>query len=57
MPWTAEQMTAKGAKDGAKAARIANAVLKRCRAKGGKDCEGMAIRIALGRTNHPQKGK
>jgi len=54
MPWTAEQMKAKGAKDGAAAAEIANAVLKRCQDEGGKDCEGMAIRIALAKVN---KGK
>lgn len=53
-PWSAEDMVAKGAKNGAEAAAIANAVLKQCQDEGGKDCEGMAIRIALAKVN---KGK
>ena len=44
-------MTKKGAKDGAKAARIANDVLAKCRAAGGTDCEASAIRIALSVVN------
>lgn len=56
MPWSAQDMTAKGAKDGAKAARIANAVLRRCLEAAStdrqrKNCEASAIRIALARTN------
>jgi len=54
MPWTAEDMVKKGAKDGAKAAKIANAILKSCTADGGKDCERIAIATALARVN---KGK
>lgn len=53
MPWTAEDMKAKGAKDPAKAAEIANAVLADCR-NGGKTeehCEQMAIVIALANVN------
>jgi len=51
MPWTAQDMVRKGAKDGPKAAAIANAVLKRCKEDGGRDCEGLAIKVALARTN------
>ncbi len=55
MPWTASEMTAKGAKDGAKAASIANAILKQCLADGGKNCERIAIATALARVNHPDR--
>jgi len=51
-------MKAKGAHDGAKAAAIANAVLERCRSRGGPDagrCEELAIRIALAKTNKGKK--
>lgn len=51
MPWTADDMRRKGARDGDKAARMANAILESCRAKGGKDCERIAIATALARTN------
>ena len=55
MPWTAEDMKAKGAKRPADAARIANAVRERCLSEGGdeKYCDGFAIRVALGKTNKP----
>ncbi|HUX16655.1 MAG TPA: hypothetical protein VMW52_09300 [Phycisphaerae bacterium] len=58
MPWSAADMKAKGAHDGAKAAAIANAVLERCRSRGGPDagrCEELAIRIALAKTNKGKK--
>ena len=50
MPWTAKDaskhkkgLTSAQAK---KWARVANGVLKTCRAEGGKNCEARAIRIA-----------
>lgn len=50
MPWTAKDADKhkKGLKPAQKAqwAKTANGVLKSCQAKGGKDCEGKAIRIA-----------
>ena len=51
MPWTAADMKKKGAQNPAEAARIANTVLRRCQDEGGKDCEGMAIRVALAQSN------
>ena len=51
MPWTHEDMTRKGAKHGAKAAAIANAILRECQARDGTDCERVAIATALARTN------
>jgi len=47
MPWTADDMKKKGAKDAAKAARIANAILRET------GNEGLAIRVALARANIP----
>jgi len=56
MPWTPQQMAAKGAKNSAKAAEMANAILRTCRAKGGgKECERIAIATALARTNPKSK--
>lgn len=56
MPWSASDMLAKGAKNPAKAAEIANAILASCRAKGGgKECERIAIATALARTNPKSK--
>ena len=51
MPWTAEEMKAKGASDGERAAAIANAVLRECRANGGPNCERLAIATALAKVN------
>uniref|UniRef100_A0A6H1ZGW8 Uncharacterized protein n=1 Tax=viral metagenome TaxID=1070528 RepID=A0A6H1ZGW8_9ZZZZ len=53
MPWTAEDMKAKGAKRPELAARVANAVRGKCIAAGGdeKTCDGRAIRIALAQSN------
>lgn len=51
MPWDAAAMRAKGAKDGAKAAKIANAILRECRARKGANCERIAIATALGHVN------
>jgi len=48
-------MKAKGAKDGAKAASIANAILADCRARNGSRCEEIAIRTALARVNAGSK--
>jgi len=56
MPWTPQQMAAKGAKNSAKAAEMANAILRTCRARGGgKECERIAIATALARTNPKSK--
>jgi len=46
-------MVKKGAKDGARAAKIANSVLEKCKATGGRDCEASAIRFALSAVNGP----
>jgi len=52
-------MKAKGARNPAKAARVANAVYRVCLAGGGSDktCAPKAIRIALSQTNNPLKRK
>ena len=55
MPWTAEDMAKKGAKDPARAAEIANDVLAKCTARGGRDCEGAAIHTALTVVNFPRR--
>lgn len=49
MPWTAEDMRKKGARDPARAAAIANETLARCLRRGGKQkvCEVRAIIRAL----------
>ena len=52
MPWTADEMKAKGAHTNpAKAAEIANGILASCLKRGGKNCERIAIATALARTN------
>ncbi|TRO55559.1 hypothetical protein E2P64_06890 [Candidatus Bathyarchaeota archaeon] len=58
MPWTAKD--AKRFKKGLTSAQakswasIANGVLRSCQAKGGKDCEGKAIRIANSKFNEKE---
>ena len=60
MPWTASD--AKRFKKGltsaqaAKWAKIANAALKACQAKGGKNCEASAIKIANSKFNQQSEG-
>ena len=46
-------MADKGAKRPAKAAKIANAIRRRCLSKGGseKECDRLAIVVALSKTN------
>ena len=53
MPWSAEDMARKGAKQPAKAAGLANSYRAYCLKKGGSEkvCDARAIRFALGRTN------
>jgi len=54
MPWTAEEMKAKGARTNpAQAAKQANDILRECLADGKdpKNCERIAIATALARTN------
>jgi len=53
MPWSASDMAKKGARRAAKAAAVANAVLRECLADGGdrKHCEGKAIRLGLYQSN------
>ncbi len=50
MPWTAADAARHkqglSPEDAAKWAKVANAALATCEAKGGKDCEGYAIRVA-----------
>ena len=44
-------MAKKGAQNPAKAAEIANAILRQCYARKGTNCERVAIATALARTN------
>ena len=54
MPWSIEDVEKhkKGLSeaDKKKWVTIANSVLKQCQEKNGKDCEGMAIRVANSKT-------
>ena len=61
MPWSPSEAKAhNSAAVGHKAvvwAHAANAFLAQCRAKGGKDCEAHAIRVANAAIAHGRKGK
>ena len=53
MPWSADEMKAKGAHKPEQAARMANAIRAQCLASGKpeKECDRIAIATALARTN------
>lgn len=51
MPWSADEMKAKGAHRPDVAASAANSALAYCLRTGGKDCEGYAIRVGLSASN------
>ena len=51
MPWTAEQMKAKGAHKGHVASSAANSALAYALRTGKKDAEGYAIRVGLSASN------